>query len=131
MLKKILIIIPFLLLISTAAHAQCTGSGSAWSCPNGATPADVATAISSGTSTGPTNPIVITFAAGTYSGHKQTPSTNTSVGIICATAPPSSYPWGAASVNPCTFTSTAAITGSSFGPGVNTNSYRVSGFVFD
>ncbi len=60
-MKRILGTALFLLLSSAASHAACSGSGTAWSCPAGASSSDVQSAIN-GASDGAT----ITFANGSY-----------------------------------------------------------------
>lgn len=69
------------LALSCIASAACSGSGTTWSCPSGATPADVNTVISSAT-----DGATVTFASGTYSwgGSRITPSAAKGITLICA-----------------------------------------------
>src|SRR5580704_6305664 len=98
---------------SVSSYAACTGSGITWSCPAGAAPADVAAAISSGT-TGMT----ITFATGTYtwSSYINLPTTK-GVTLICG--------------GTCTVAATGTVLGVGTFSGTNTNFYRISGFTFN
>ena len=80
MMKRVLCTALFLLFGSAAAHAQCTGSGTAWSCPSGTTTAQLATVIAAAS-----NNAVITFASGTYNWSSNTNfSTTNGATLICA-----------------------------------------------
>jgi hypothetical protein len=106
-------------------HAQCTGSGTTWSCAAGSSVAQIQSAINSAS-----NGATITFAAGSYTLSSWIAFSNSAgATLICATAPQTI---GAASTNPCTinFTTNTVFGGSSFS-GTNTYFYRISGFVFD
>jgi hypothetical protein len=102
-----------LLLATPAAEAACTGSGATWSCSAGTTTAQVNTALGSAT-----DGATFTFAAGSYSWSSEITLSNTKgVSLICATQ------------DGCTVTVggpflTMALSG------VNTKSYRLSGFKF-
>ncbi len=114
MMKRILGTALFLLLGSAASHAACSGSGTAWSCPAGASSSDVQSAIN-----GASDGAVISFASGSYTwGSQANFSASKGVSLIC------------------TGTCTVSVTGgpvlgvSSFS-GTNTHFYRVSGFTFN
>lgn len=103
-------------LFSIPAHAACTGSGTAWSCPSGASSSDIQAAINSAS-----DGAVITFAAGSYSLSTWVKFSNSKgATLICATA-------GACTVS---YSGNDVFGGDLFG-GVNTHVYRISGFVFD
>jgi hypothetical protein len=112
-MKKVLGLLLFL-VFSSSAHAACTGSGTTWSCPAGASSTDVQNAINSA-SDGST----ITFASGAYTWSSKinfSPSAGTT--LICASA-------GACTVSGGTVLGTSAYSGT------NTHFYRISGFVFN
>ena len=102
------------ILCSSPASAACSGSGTSWSCPAGATGSDVNAVINSA-SDGAT----VTFAAGSYSWGNPTitPSLSKGITFICAT--------GAT----CNVSSGGTIFG--FGSGSSTKLYRISGFTFN
>jgi hypothetical protein len=103
-----------ILFFAGMAHAQCTGSGTAWSCPAGTTDAQRATVIASAS-----NNAVVTFAGGTYNWSSNTNfSTTKGVTLICAT--------GAT----CTVNSTGTVLGLQGFSGTLPNLYRISGFTF-
>jgi len=118
-----------LVLFATSVHAACTGSGLAFSCPAGATPSDVQAAINAAS-----DGAVITFAAGSYTWGGTTILLPVTYGVtlICATAPPTSAPWGAATTGGCNVASSG--TSIDFKPTVGTvtvnNLERISGFNF-
>ncbi len=104
------------ILGSVPARAQCTGSGTTWSCPAGSTSAQVQSAINSAG-----NGAVITLAAGSYTLSTWVQFSNSAgATLICASV-------GACTIN---YTTNQVFGGISFG-GINTNFYRISGFVFD
>lgn len=76
---RIILALALLLLIGPV-QAACSGSGLAFSCPSGATPSDVNTAIGSAS-----DGAVLTFANGSYSwgGTRITPSASKEVTLIC------------------------------------------------
>ncbi len=114
MMKRVLCTALFLLFGSAAAHAQCTGSGTAWSCPSGTTTAQLATVIAAAS-----NNAVITFASGTYNWSSNTNfSTTNGATLICAS--------GAT----CIVNSTGTVLGLQGYSGTLTNLYRISGFTF-
>jgi hypothetical protein len=110
------------ILWSIPAQASCSGSGTTWTCPAGASASDIQNAIN-----GASNNATITFAAGTYSfgGTEVQVSTSKGVTLICATAP---LAGGAATTNPCTITGTNTLFGLASFTGVLPNLYRISGF---
>jgi hypothetical protein len=117
-----------LLVFAPMLRAQCTNNGGTpqqWSCLAGSTVAQIQTAIN-----GSTDGAIITLAAGSYSGGALAVVASHGFTIICATAPPAGSPGGAATVNPCTITSTGTVFGSASEPASGTNShfYRFSGF---
>jgi hypothetical protein len=119
-MKKIILLL-LLIFFASSAHAQCTGSGTTWSCAAGSTVAQIQSAINSA-SDGAT----ITLAAGTYTGGRLLLNASHGATIICATAPLSV---GAAATNPCTLNTTGEVFGSASDPiGTNTHFYRFSGF---
>lgn len=129
---KKLLLFPFLLVVAVPLQAMCTGSGISWSCPAGASSADIQAAINSAS-----DGAIITFAAGSYTvaardtAHFGVDFSNTKgATLICATPPPAV---GAATVNACIFNTGThnAIGGLGAFGGTNTHFYRVSGFVFD
>src|SRR5580704_10045437 len=61
MVKRVLLAVILLLACSAGARAQCRGSGTNWSCPAGATSAQIQAALDSAS-----DGAVITFAPGTY-----------------------------------------------------------------
>jgi hypothetical protein len=99
-----------------AARAACSGSGTTWTCPAGATTSDVSDAIS-GASDGAT----ITFAPGAYTLDGLAGfSTDKGVTLTCE------------SVGACSITSNGAVFGiSGWSSGVFDHLYRISGFVFE
>ena len=119
------------ILWSIPAHSQCTGSGTTWSCPAGATSTQVEAAINSA-SDGAT----ITFAPGTYTVtaipnqvDAYMVSQSKGVTLVCAT-PPNMV--GAATVNACQLNAArVSIFGSDRFSGTNTHFYRLSGFIID
>jgi hypothetical protein len=129
---KRLLLLSSLIFFSLPAHAACTGSGTSWSCPAGATSAQIQAAIDAAS-----DGAVITFAAGSYTitardtVHFGVDFSNTKgATLICATPPPAV---GAATGNACIFNTSThnAIGGLEAFGGRNTHFYRVSGFVFD
>lgn len=132
-LKRVLASAVFLLLGSATLQAACTGSGTSWSCPAGASSIDIQAAVNSAS-----DGAIITLAAGSYtvSARDANPhygvdfSNNKGVTVICAT-PPSAV--GAATVNPCAFNTGNhnAFGGNETFGGTNSHFYRISGFVFD
>lgn len=106
------------ILWSIPAQAACTGSGTAWSCPAGASVSDVQSAINSAS-----NDAVITFATGSYSWGSQIQfSQSNGVTLICATTPN------------CVIAASNTVLGLTGYPGsgqTNTNLYRISGFTFN
>lgn len=109
-------------LWSIPAHAQCSGSGTTWSCAAGSSSAQVQSALNSAS-----NNATITLAAGTYSFGASEVQFSTSKGatVICATSP---LAGGAATTNPCTITGTGTLLGIASFTGALTNLYRISGF---
>jgi hypothetical protein len=99
-------------LSAIPAQAACTGSGTSWSCPAGASASDVNNVISSA-SDGAT----VTFAAGSYSwgGSTIMPSLSKGISFICAST--------------CTVSSGGGTT-FGFPSGSSSKLYRISGFTF-
>lgn len=121
-MKKLLFIFAALgifFLLPTTASAQCSGSGTTWSCAAGSTPTQVQSAINSAT-----NGATITFAAGSYTWGGGTViglSNTKGVTLICASI-------GACTIN----ASGGTVVGlGQYATGTNTNLYRISGFVWD
>lgn len=115
---RILISILFLLVLAGVASAQCTGSGTTWACPAGATPAQVNTMIGSAS-----NGATATFANGSYSWGSGTIiglSNSKGITLICA------------SVGGCNVNSSGTVIGlGQYASGTNANLYRISGFTFN
>jgi hypothetical protein len=129
MMKRILGIAQFLLLSSAAVHAACSGRGTSWSCPAGASVADVQAAINAAS-----DGAVITLAAGSYTwGSYVSFSQTKGITLICASAPATAPPWGASTTAPCTINvaSVSDIIGLTTYSGANNHLYRISGFTFD
>jgi hypothetical protein len=99
-------------LSAIPAQAACTGSGTSWSCPAGASVSDVNNVVSSA-SDGAT----VTFAAGSYSwgGSTITPSLSKGITFMCASV--------------CTVSSGGGTT-FGFPSGSSSKLYRISGFTF-
>lgn len=99
-----------------SARAACTGSGVTWSCPAGATPFDVQSALNSAT-----DGATLTFAAGSYtwSGSSIGFSNTKGATLICASA-------GACAVS----AGGQAVGMNATLSGVNNHLYRISGFAF-
>ena len=117
-MKKLLITLGILVCVTIPAHAACTGSGIAFSCPSGASTTDVQNAINSAS-----NNAVITFANGSYTwtgGGNPTIQFSTTKGVtlICAVSAT------------CTINATSTILGITGFTGTLTNLYRISGFTF-
>lgn len=110
------------LIFAIPVHATCTGSGAAWTCASGSTPAQIQAAITASSGTTPT----ITFAAGTYTLNASVDLIKATSGVtlICATAP---LTQGAATSSPCTLTLSSNF-GMSDWTGTNSNFFRISGF---
>lgn len=112
-MKKVLGLLLFLLL-GSSAHAACTGSGTVWNCPAGATTSDVQSAINSAA-----DGAVITFATGSYTwAARMNFSTTKGVTLTCAIAPT------------CTLNTTGTVLGINGFSGTLTKLYRVTGFTF-
>lgn len=113
-MKKVFGLVLFLFFASTA-HAACTGSGTTWSCPAGASVADVQSAINNAS-----DGAVITFAAGSYNwSSKINFSQSAGATLICA------------SPGACTVAAGGTVLGTSTYSGTNNHLYRISGFVFN
>lgn len=115
LLLKLLVLLTALVLWNSAARAACSGSGIAWTCGAGTTPAQVNSAIGSASSGA-----VITFAGGAYSwgGTTIVPSAAKAVTLQCAT------------VRGCTVSYSSLVF--ALPPsGSSTNLFRISGFVFN
>lgn len=113
-----------LFAVSRPVFAACSGSGLTWTCPSGASAADVTAAYNAGT-----DGMTITFAPGSYSFSGVVFSASKGVTMICATAPNTV---GAATVNPCNMTS-YSVFGTGLVPVTGTTVsklYRISGFTF-
>lgn len=132
MIRRVALIAGLLLVLgSIPALAQCSGSGTSWTCAAGSTSAQVDAAINSA-SDGAT----ITFAPGTYTvtaianqAVSYKVSQSKGVTLMCQTAPNSV---GAATVNPCQLnTAGVPVFGSDRFSGTNTHFYRLSGFIID
>ena len=109
-MKKLLLAI--VIISAQFCLAACSGSGTVWSCPSGATSTDVSNVITSAT-----DGAVVTFANGTYSWSSVwTPSLTKGITFICANAAT------------CTVTSSATLFG--FNSGTSSKFYRMSGFTF-
>jgi MYXO-CTERM domain-containing protein len=103
-------------LAPSAARAACSGAGQTWSCPAGATTADVSDAI-----TGADDGATITFANGAYTLDGLADfSTTKGATLLCA------------SVGGCTIATTSTVFGfTGWSSGVFDHLYRISGFVFN
>src|SRR5216684_520596 len=113
---KRLLLLSLLILFASPVHAACTGSGTTWSCPAGASVADVQAAINSAN-----DGAVITFARGAYTWSSGTISLSNSTGVtlICA------------AVGGCTVSiGSTTVIGLAQISGTNNHFYRISGFVF-
>jgi hypothetical protein len=102
------------MMLSVSAWASCTGSGTSWSCPAGASVSDVQTAVSSAT-----DGATITLSNGSYSWTGSGPvhlQNSKGVTIICAT------------VHGCTIVSSGLIFDMPVWSGTITSLYRISGF---
>src|SRR5882762_139235 len=116
MMKRVFCAALFLLLSSATVHAACTGSATVWSCPAGASSADVQNAIN-----GATDGAVITFASGAYTWSSLVGLSNSKgATLICA------------SVGTCAVSVTGGpVLGmGSLTAGTNAHLYRISGFTF-
>lgn len=105
-------------MLAGSSHAQCSGSGVAFSCAAGTTQAQVQTALNSAS-----NGAVLTFANGSYTwnaGHITFSNVN-GASLICAT------------VRGCIVSSSgqSVIGWAQWATGTNNNPYRISGFVFN
>jgi hypothetical protein len=121
--RMILLVGVIFVLCVIPAAATCSGSGTSWSCPAGATASDIQNAINSA-SDGAT----ITLAAGSYNWSNWIQfSTSKAATLTCATPPLSG---GAATVNPCTINSSGTVLGINGFSGTLTKLYRISGFQF-
>jgi len=100
---------------SIPAQAACTGSGTTWSCPAGASISDVQDAIKAAA-----DGATITFAAGSYTwGSQANFLTTAGATLICA------------SVGACAVSVTGGpVLGMASFSGTNTHFYRISGFDF-
>ncbi len=108
-MRKVFSLVLFL-FIATSAHAACTGSGTTWSCPAGASASDVQNAINSA-SDGAT----ITFATGSYSWSSFISfSTTKGVTLLCNGV--------------CNLTTNGTVLGIQNFSGTLTQLYRFSGF---
>jgi hypothetical protein len=124
MVKRVLLAVILLLACSAGARAQCRGSGTNWSCPAGATSAQIQAALDSAS-----DGAVITFAPGTYAPTTFVRFSNSKgATLICATAPQSV---GAATANSCQIYGVGPIFGSDLFGGTNKHFYRISGFTFN
>lgn len=94
-MKKVFLVLAFMLLLASRANAACTGSGAVWSCPAGASASDVQIAINAASVEA-----VITFASGSYSWVSPAPQFTKVVTLVCA------------SVGTCTVT----VNGTAFNP---------------
>jgi hypothetical protein len=113
-----------LVLCVIPAAATCSGSGTSWSCPAGATASDIQNAIN-GASDGAT----ITLAAGSYNWSTWIQfSTSKGATLKCATPPLTN---GAATTNACTVNATGTVLGINGFSGTLTKLYRISGFQFN
>jgi len=109
------VVVFVLLCWASAAQAACSGSGTAWNCTAGTTPAQINSAISSA-SDGAT----LTFAAGSYTwggGTIISPSASKAVTLICATALACDVTW-------------SGIVLTLPSGGTTSKLYRISGFDF-
>ena len=128
-MKTILKLALLILICSTCAHAQCSGSGITWTVNPGTTHSQMATCIASST-----DGATFTFQPGTYSvgslggGAFYQFSQAKGSTFICATAPGTV---GAATVNPCLMSGAGPAMGTDTFSGTNTFTYRISGFTFD
>jgi hypothetical protein len=117
-MRKLFFILLFLLATAGTASAQCSGSGTTWSCPAGSTPSQVQTAVNSAS-----NGATITFANGTYTWGSGTIiglSNSKGVTLICAT------------IGGCNVNSSGTVIGiGQYATGTNANLYRISGFTFN
>lgn len=100
---------------SASTSGACSGSGTTWSCPSGASLTDVQTALNSAA-----DGAVITFAAGSYnwSGTWVQFSMTKGATLICA------------SVGACSVTESGTILGMNGPTGTSNKFYRISGFSF-
>lgn len=114
-IRQLIYLIALISILSAVpAHAACTGSGTSWSCPSGASVSDVNNVVSSA-SDGAT----VTFAGGSYSwgGSAITPSLSKGITFMCAS--------GAK----CTVSAGNTVFG--FSSGSSSKLYRISGFTFN
>lgn len=114
-MRKFLFAALLILLGALNANAACTGSGTSWSCPSGATTTDIQNALNSAT-----DGATLSFAAGTYSwSSRMNFSVSKGATLICPTPN-------------CNVTISGQIFGfSDLTNGVTTNKlYRISGFNF-
>lgn len=103
------------LLFAPSAFAQCTGSGTVWSCPAGTTSAQIGTLISSAS-----NNAVATFASGSYTWNAEKDfSASKGITLICGTP------------GTCNVNTNGTIGGFTGATGTLPNLYRVSGFNFN
>lgn len=115
MMQRFLFAVLVFVFSSVAVQAACSGSGTTWSCPAGASASNVQSAVGSAS-----NGATITFATGSYSWSSTILLSNSKgITLICASA------------GGCTISSSASpVFGMSTYPGdTNTNLYRISGFV--
>src|ERR1700748_3039527 len=110
-IRQLIYLIELISILSAIpAQAACTGSGTTWSCPAGASVSDVNNVVSSA-SDGAT----VTFAGGSYNwGSVITPSLSKGISFICAST--------------CTVSSGGTTFG--FPSGSSSKLYRISGFNF-
>jgi hypothetical protein len=120
-MKQIIVIALSVLSLSSRVDASCSGSGTSWTCKSG-TSSDQISSTLRRASDGAT----LTFDAGSYRWDSQVQFSATKAAtLICATAPPSSAPWGAATTGGCEVIQSASFVL----PNATTSKlYRISGF---
>jgi hypothetical protein len=131
-MKKLLIFLLWasLLLLAPLGRAQCSGTSPNKSCLAGTTSAQLITALGSNN-----NGDIYTFAAGSYTWSTMAAfPTASGATFICATAPPGSAPFGAATTGGCNVSVTGnCVLGISSWAGSGLyfpSNYRISGFNF-
>lgn len=118
-----------LCLAPSGLEAACTGSGLTWSCDATSALSDIRTAMFNAT-----DGATITLGAGDHtwtvvgSNRLNLWSTSKALTIICATAPPASFPWGAAMTGGCNVTMTGPTV--DLPTGSSSKLYRFSGINF-
>ena len=119
----------FALLVGVASRAEagCKGSGLTWTCTAGTRPSQINSTLSSAR-----DGATLTFEAGSYTwggGTRITFVGTKAVTLMCATPPPSSFPWGAATSGGCDVSGSSQLI--ELPHTTSDKLYRVSGFNFN